>query len=80
MRVLIGKWANRASVRIPAALAEAAGVDIDHAVDVGDEPGSIIVEPLHPPYQDLATLVAAITDENRHEEIDFGRPIGREAL
>jgi hypothetical protein len=28
---------------------------------------------------DLDELVAGITDENRHDLIDFGEPVGREA-
>jgi hypothetical protein len=28
----------------------------------------------------LEELVARITDENRHEEVDFGPPVGREIL
>ncbi|HEX5328436.1 MAG TPA: PbsX family transcriptional regulator [Acetobacteraceae bacterium] len=80
MRVLIRKWGDRASIRIPAAVTEAAGVRLDQAVDVREGQRRIIVEPLHPPAHELATPVAAITDENRHEEIDFGRPVGREAF
>jgi antitoxin MazE len=29
---------------------------------------------------DLAELVKQITDENLHDEADFGRPVGKEAL
>ena len=43
-----------------------------------EEKGRIIVEPIRTLDFDLAALVAGITDENRHEEIDFGRPVGKE--
>lgn len=36
-----------------------------------------IPDPEMPEY-DLDELVAAITLENRHEEIDFGPPVGKE--
>jgi hypothetical protein len=37
-------------------------------------------EPLSTPPLTLEELVAQITDENRHEEIDWGPPVGREIL
>jgi len=32
-----------------------------------------------PGYQ-LEDLIAGIADENAHDEVDFGRPVGKEAL
>ena len=37
-------------------------------------------EPPSRPGKTLKELVSQITDENRHEEIDFGPPVGREIL
>lgn len=37
-------------------------------------------EPPSEPPLILEDLVALITDENRHEEIDWGPPVGREIL
>lgn len=37
-------------------------------------------EPPSAPPPTLEELVARITDENRHEEIDWGPPVGREIL
>ncbi|MGH7024037.1 MAG: AbrB/MazE/SpoVT family DNA-binding domain-containing protein [Caulobacteraceae bacterium] len=78
MRVTVRKWGNSASVRIPAPVMEAARVRLDQQVDVREERGRIIIEPVRAPTFDLAALVAGITDENRHGEIDFGRPVGKE--
>ena len=41
------------------------------------ENGRLTVRPLNPKLT-LASLVAEITPENRHKEIDFGKPIGSE--
>ena len=30
------------------------------------------------PVSDIDTLIAGITDENQHREVDFGPPVGRE--
>ena len=80
MRVTIKKWGNSASVRIPAPIMEAAHVRLDQQVDVREERGRIIIEPVRAPAFDLASLIAGITDENRHSEIDTGGPVGNEIL
>jgi antitoxin MazE len=80
MRVTVKKWGNSASVRIPAPVLKAAKVEIDDAVDVREENGRIIVEPLRPSSYDLADLIGKITPGNRHDEIDFGPPTGKEKL
>jgi len=79
MRVVVKKWGNSASVRIPAPVMAAARLSLDQPVDVREDGGRIIVEPVRPAVPDLATLVSGITDENRHEAVDFGPPLGGEA-
>jgi antitoxin MazE len=80
MRVTVKKWGNSASVRIPAAIMEAAHPTLDEVVDIREEGGCIVIEPVRPRGYDLAELLAGITPENLHTEIDFGRPLGKEAL
>jgi len=80
MRVMIKKWGNSASVRIPAAIMDATRIRLDQAVDVREERGRIIIEPVRAPSFDLDVLIAGITDENRHAEIDFGGPVANEIL
>jgi antitoxin MazE len=80
VNVLIKKWGNSASVRIPASVMAAAKLSLNQPVDVREERGRIIVEPIRSQNYDLAALIAGITDENRHEEVDFGAPVGKEVL
>lgn len=80
MRVLIKKWGNSASVRIPAAIMEAAHLELDTPVEVREEGGRIVIEPLRQPEFSLEELLAGITPDNIHEEVDFGMPVGKEAL
>jgi antitoxin MazE len=75
----VKKWGNSAAVRIPASVLDAAHVQLDQPVDVREEGGRIIIEPLHPVRYDIATLVAGITDENRHDPVDMDKPVGQEA-
>jgi antitoxin MazE len=78
MKVIVKKWGNSASVRIPAAIMAAAALSLDQAVDVREEAGRIVIEPIREETFDLDTLVAGITDENRHDAVDTGAPRGRE--
>ena len=80
MRVTIKKWGNSASVRIPAAIMQAARLGLDDAVDVREEEGRIIIDPVRPRDYDLERLLAGITSENQHGEIGFGPPVGKEAF
>lgn len=78
MRVVVKKWGNSASVRIPAAVMEAARLHLDQPVDIREEAGRIVIEPIREAAYDLATLVAGITEENRHDAVDMGPPVGQE--
>jgi antitoxin MazE len=80
MRTVVKKWGNSASVRIPAAVMQAAHLDLDEAVDVREESGRIVIEPAQRKEYDLAELVKQITVENLHDQADFGRPVGKETL
>jgi antitoxin MazE len=78
VRAVVKKWGNSASVRIPAAVMQAAHLDLDDAVDVREESGRIIIEPVLRKEYDLDELVKRMTPGNRHEELDFGGLSGKE--
>ena len=80
MRVIVKKWGNSASVRIPAGIMEAACLALDAPVDVREEGGRIIIEPIRSNEYDLAQLLAGITPENLNIGADFGAPVGKELL
>ncbi len=80
MRVNVKKWGNSTAVRIPAAVLEAAKVRVDDTVDVRAEDGRIVIELVSEAAYDLDQLLDRITPENLHESIDFGKPVGKEAL
>jgi antitoxin MazE len=80
MRVIVKKWGNSASVRIPAGIMEAAHLNLNAPVDIREEEGRIIIEPIRSNEYDLARLLAGITPENLHTEVDFGAPVGKELL
>ena len=78
MKVVVRKWGNSASVRIPASVMEAAALSLDQTVDVREEAGRIVIEPIHAETFDVDELVAGITEENRHDAVETGTPRGRE--
>ena len=80
MKSTIKKWGNSASVRIPAVIMEAARLSLDDAVDVREEGGRIVIEPVRQREYDLDELIAGITPENLHAEVSFGPAVGKEAL
>lgn len=78
MRAIVKKWGNSASVRIPAGIMEAAHLCLDDQVDIREEGGRIVIEAIRT--CELAHLLAGITPENLHTEVDFGAPVGKELL
>lgn len=78
MRAVVKKWGNSASVRIPAAVLKAANLCLEEPVDVREESGRIVIEPVRRKEYDVAELVKGITRGNLHGESDFGAPVGKE--
>jgi antitoxin MazE len=79
MRVLVKKWGNSASVRIPVSVMAAAALSVNQAVEIREEGGRIIIEPVKVPVYDLDQLLDQMTPETFPEDIDFGSPMGQEA-
>jgi antitoxin MazE len=78
MTVLIKKWGNSAAVRIPSGVLAEAGLEIDQPVQIRQDRGRIIIEPVRRTQFDLADLLAGIRADNLHEPIDTASPVGRE--
>lgn len=78
MRMLVKKWGNSASVRIPASIMAAASLRIDQEVDVREEGGRIVIEPVVAPSYDLDTLLDAMRPDDFPDDADFGAPVGKE--
>lgn len=79
MGVYIRRWGNSAAVRLPASALAAAGIAVDDPVEVREEDGRIDVERVPSEAVTLEWLIAGITPENLHGEVDFGLPQGRES-
>lgn len=80
MRSIIKKWGNSASIRIPATVMAEANLRLDDPVEVREDGGRIVIEPVRPADYDLDTLVAGITPDNLHAEASFGPAVGKETF
>jgi antitoxin MazE len=78
MKARVKKWGNSAAVRIPSSVMEAMHLDLDEVVEVREEKGRIVIEPVRPKKYLLDELLKGITTKNLHEAIDFGSPRGKE--
>ena len=78
LRATVGKWGNSAAVRIPATLLTQANLSDKQAIDLVLSDGKITLEPVTKQDLNLEDLVAQITPNNLHSEVEFGEPIGKE--
>ncbi len=78
MRGVVKKWGKSAAVCFQSAILEAAQVHFNQSVDVREEGGRIVIEPIQPVRYTLEWLVADITDENLHRSFDMGKRVGEE--
>jgi antitoxin MazE len=79
MRATVRKWGNSAAVRIPAPILRATRIEMDESVDVREEAGRIVIEPLRKKTYNLDELLKAITPGNQHKPVEFGAALGKEA-
>ena len=78
MEVIVKKWGNSAAVRIPSSVMAAAHVGLEQAVEVREEQGRIVIEPVRRKEYKLDELLGRITGKNQHKPIDTGAPVGKE--
>jgi antitoxin MazE len=78
METTIRKWGNSPAVRLPAAVLREASLGVEQRVNISVSQGRIVIEPSDRVSYELDALVEGITSGNRHEEADFGGPVGKE--
>lgn len=72
------KWGNSIGVRIPKSMADHLQIGDSTDVYIKEEGDRIIIEKKKD--LTLEEMVDMITEENKHEFVDFGEPVGRELL
>jgi len=74
----IQKWGNSLGLRIPKSFAAEADIDEGSEVNIAIQEGKLVITPSRKPRYELADLLDKVSKKNRHEEIDTGKPVGRE--
>ena len=66
------------ALRIPKLVAAQVGLRTDCVVDLSPQGEKLIVSLVQPPPDQLEALLAEVTEENIHGEVESGPPVGRE--
>ena len=80
MKTKVQKWGNSLALRIPKSFAIESRMSEGAVVDVSIRNGELVVVTVAEPQYTLEGLLSGVTKRNRHAEVDFGPPLGREAL
>ena len=78
MKTRVQKWGNSLALRIPKSFADEVGLQKEAMVEIKLDNGCIIIAPLHKPEIYLDQLLAQITEENIHREVETGPAVGNE--
>jgi len=76
----VQKWGNSQGLRLSRQLLEDAQIAVGDEVEVGVRDGVIVISPARRPRgrHNLQDLVNRIPKEYQAEELDWGRPMGKE--
>lgn len=76
METRVQRWGNSLAIRIPRTYAEDTHLEEHMTVDITLENGHLIITPVRAPSWSLEELLAGITPDNIHHEIDTGPTLG----
>ena len=78
MQTEVKKWGGNRAICIANDLADEIGQEVGSEVEIRVVNGYLEIYPPGAPRYTIDELVAQITPENRHGEIDLGPPVGKE--
>mgnify|MGYP003374427578 FL=1 len=78
MLTKVQKWGNSFALRIPKTFADEMQMTVDTAVELSIADGKLVITPVERSEYSLEELLAQITPENLHAEVDWGAPVGQE--
>jgi antitoxin MazE len=79
MKTRVQKWGNSLALRIPKSFAAEVGLNQNSSVEMSLRDGELIVVPAEKPRFTLKQLLAQVSEENLHDEVDTGSAVGGEA-
>jgi len=78
MKSRIKKWGNSLALRIPKSFAAEAELKQDSPVEVSVVDGKLVVAAIARPGLTLERLLAGVSKDNLHGEVDTGPAVGNE--
>ena len=78
MRTRVQRWGNSLALRIPKPFAAEVGLEAESPVEVSLVDGKLVVAPVVEPAPTLEDLLARVTEDNLHREVDTGPAVGNE--
>ena len=79
METRVQKWGNSLALRIPKTLADEVGLRNNSPVQLSLQDKKLVIELATRSAFDLAEMLAHVTEQNLHDEVDTGRAVGVEA-
>ena len=75
MQTVVQKWGNSLGIRIPAMYVREFDLKNGSPVGILEADGQLVIKPRQ---ETLEQALARITDDNRHESVTTGQPVGKE--
>lgn len=79
MQVRVQQWGHSLALRIPKTYAQDIKIRKGSVVDILETEGKLVIKPVEEQEPSLKQLLAEVTMENIHHEVDTGAPVGNEA-
>lgn len=79
METRVQRWGNSLALRIPKPLADEVGLKDNSPVQLSLQDRHLVIVPLLQPTLSLETLLAQVSEDNRHDEVLTGPAVGGEA-
>ena len=80
MQTKIQKWGNSLALRIPKSFAIETNIVDGSEVDLLLDNDQMIIKTIKRKKYKLENLLSEVKESNIHEEISFGKPVGKELL
>jgi antitoxin MazE len=78
MQARVQRWGNSLAIRIPKPFALEIGLEQNTLVTVSISEGKLLLEPIVEPKYTLEQLLAEVTADNIHHEVETGPAVGNE--
>jgi len=76
MEAVVQKWGNSLGIRIPSLIARELSLKNGSVVDINENGKEINIKPLNK--MNLSEMLSAVNENNIHDEVDWGKPVGKE--